>query len=256
MQIRTAYATEKLRKLKGEYMNKLFVLSGSSGAGKSTLLNRLVKEGICNAAIKYSERKRFNTVDDITTVENIDSPQLQCDIIYSMYGNKYGFSSKQLYTQLQEGNLILITNDKSVIDKLKKRFPQKVVLIYIVSDVNKQLLRRIYIKRHGFPIIKNIEFSLIEQIENTKKMIIENNVEQFFQCIDNINDYIDNLVLQDEEFRLRLNSVKLQGELYSLNLFTYDYTVLNLYSNNTSTIHATESAFDQLKRIIKKEEGE
>lgn len=38
-------------------MNKLFVLSGASGAGKSTLLDRLVKEGICNAAVKYSERK-------------------------------------------------------------------------------------------------------------------------------------------------------------------------------------------------------
>lgn len=67
-------------------MNKIFILSGASGAGKSTLLDRLVKEGSCNAAIKYSERKRFNTVDDVSTVENINNPKLQCDIVYTMYG--------------------------------------------------------------------------------------------------------------------------------------------------------------------------
>lgn len=86
-------------------MNKLFILSG---AGKSTLLDRLVKEGICNAAVKYSERKRFNTVDDVFTVENLSNPQLECDIIYTMYGNRYGFSTKKLHNQLNG----VIINDK------------------------------------------------------------------------------------------------------------------------------------------------
>lgn len=234
-------------------MNKIFILSGPSGAGKSTLLDRLVKEGICNAAVKYSERKKFNTVDDIYTVKNVNNPQLQCDIIYTMYGNRYGFSTIKLYTQLKEGNLILITNDKLAINKLKMTFPQQIVVIYIISDINKRLLRQIYLKRHGFPTIKSIEVLLLEQLGIAGKMVLEDDGEGFIQCIEKINDFIDNLVLQEEEFKLRLDSIKYQEELYFMDLFTYDYTVFNLYSNNMSTIHATKSAFEQLKRIINKE---
>lgn len=243
---------EKLN-LEGDYMNKLFILSGASGAGKSTLLDRLVKGGICNAAIKYSERKRFNTVDDVSTVENLNNPQLQCDIIYTMYGNRYGFNTKKLRTQLSEGNLILITNDKLAIKKLKEIFPQQIVVIYIVSDINKRLLRQIYMKRHGFPTIRSKGISLLEQLKNAKKMVLQDDGENFIQCIERINDLIDDIVLEEEEFRLRLDSIKHQEELYSMDLFTYDYTVLNLYSSNMSTVHATKSAFEQLKRIINKE---
>lgn len=80
--------------------------------------------------------------------------------------------------------------------------------------------------------------------------------EAFIQCMEKMNDLIDDIILKEEEFRLRLESIKHQEELYSLDLFTYDYTVLNLYSNNMSAIHATKSAFEQLKRIIGKEMGE
>ena len=237
-------------------MNKLFILSGASGAGKSTLLDRLVKEGICNAAIKYYERKRFNTVDDVFTVENLNDSQLDCDIIYTMYGNRYGFSTKRLRSQLNEGNLILITNDKLAIKKIKEIFPQQVIVIYIVSDINKTLLRQIYMKRHGFPTIKSIEFPLLEQLKKAEKVVLQDDGESFIQCMEKMNELIDNIVLGEEEFRLRLESIKHQEKLYSLDLFTYDYTVLNLYSSNMSTIHATKSAFEQLKRIIGKEMGE
>lgn len=237
-------------------MNKLFILSGASGAGKSTLLDRLVKEGICNAAVKYSERKRFNTVDDVFTVENLNDSKLDCDIIYTMYGNRYGFSTKRLRSQLNEGNLILITNDKLAIKKIKEIFPQQVIVIYIVSDINKTLLRQIYMKRHGFPTIKSIEIPLLEQLKKAEKVVLQDDGESFIQCMETMNELIDNIVLGEEEFRLRLESIKHQEKLYSLDLFTYDYTVLNLYSSNMSTIHATKSAFEQLKRIIGKEMGE
>ena len=215
----------------------------------------MVKDGICNAAVKYSERKRFNTVDDIYTVENLSNPQLECDIIYTMYGNRYGFSTKKLSMQLNEGNLILITNDKMSIKRLKELFLQQVVVIYIVSDINKTLLRQIYMKRHGFPTIKGIETLLLEQLNQAEKMILKDDGEAFMQCIEKINDLIDGIAMKEEEFRLRLESIEHQEKIYSLDLFTYDYTVLNLYSSNMSTIHATKSAFEQLKRIIKKETG-
>lgn len=234
-------------------MNKLFILSGASGAGKSTLMDRLVKSGDCNAVIKYSERFSYSTVDDICTVKDINNPELQCDMVYTMYGNKYGFNSKMISKQLHEGNLMLITNDKLTIAKLKEDFPQQVVTIFIVSDINKRLLRNIYINRHGFPSIKNIENSLNDQLNFAQKMILQDDGEKFIQCMETIYDLVDNIILQEEEFRLRLYSVNHQDELYSSGLFIYDYTVLNLYTNEVTAIHATNSAFEQLKKIIYKE---
>lgn len=234
-------------------MNKLFILSGASGAGKSTLLDRLVKAEAGQAATKYSERKRYNTVDDVSTVDNILNPELHCDIVYSMYGNRYGFNSSMLKSQLKISNLLLITNDKLAIEKLRTIFPRQVIVVYIVSDINKRLLRQIYMKRHGVPSMKGILVSLLKQLGIAEQTLLHDNGEEFIQCIDRINNLIDDIVLQEEEFRLRLDSIKYQEELYSQGLFTYDYTVLNLYSNTMSTVHATESAFKQLKRIISKE---
>jgi len=57
-------------------MNRLFVLSGASGTGKSAFLNRLVINGRCVAAPKYSERKKYSTAADILTVENIHAPEI------------------------------------------------------------------------------------------------------------------------------------------------------------------------------------
>ena len=111
-------------------------------------------------------------------------------------------------------------------------------------------------KRHGFPTIKSIEFPLLEQLKKAEKVVLQDDGESFIQCMEKMNELIDNIVLGEEEFRLRLESIKHQEKLYSLDLFTYDYTVLNLYSSNMSTIHATKSAFEQLKRIIGKEMGE
>lgn len=237
-------------------MNKLFVLSGASGAGKSTLLDRLVTEKYCSAAVKYSERKRFNTVDDVTSVKNINDPSLQCDIVYTKYGNRYGFSSSNLYKKLQCSHQILITNDKQTIEKLKTIFPNQVVVIYIVSDINKRLLRQIYMKRHGFPSIRSIQSHINDQLQTSKEMLDKDNGEGFIACIEKINELIDSILLEEDEFKLRLESIKNQEELYSSDFLTYDYVVLNLYSNNMSTIHATKTAFEQLKRIIGKETEE
>ena len=149
--------------------------------------------------------------------------------------------------------MILITNDKLTIKKIKEFFPQQVVVIYIVSDINKTLLRQIYMKRHGFPKIKSIEAPLLKQLKKAERMVLQDDGESFIQCMEKMNELIDNIVLEEEEFRLRLESIKHQEKPYSLDLFTYDYIVLNLYSSNMSTIHATKSAFEQLKRIICKE---
>lgn len=234
-------------------MYKLFILSGASGAGKSTLLDQLVANGYCNPVTKYTDRKKFNTVDDVTSVTDLNILKLKCDIRYSMYGNAYGFNSSQLKMNLTKHNQILITNDKHTINKLKCLFAGQIVVIYVFSDINTRLLQQIYMKRHGFPSMLPIQSKVLLQLETGKLKLLDDNSEGFVESIEEINKLIDSILLDDDEFKMRANSIKHQEQLYSSKLFSYDYVVLNMYSSSMSTIHATKSAFEQLKKIIKKE---
>mgnify|MGYP003307973802 CR=1 FL=1 len=234
-------------------MNKLFILAGSSGAGKSTLLNRVVKEGYCDAANKYSERKRFSSVDDVITVENLDAPNLQCDLIYMMYGNRYGFCSEKIIECLKEKSQILITNDIKTIENLKKLFPKQVVIIYIISDINKRLFREIYMERQGVPSLIGVKDQIVEMLQNGEKMLLQDEGKKFLECVKRINQIIDSILLEEKEFKLRLESIERREELYLIEMFRYDYVVLNLYSNEIPLTHATKFAFMQLKKIIHKE---
>lgn len=236
-------------------MNKLFILSGASGAGKSTLLNRLVLDGYCVAAPKYSEREKFDTADDIVTVENINAPELQCDLIYSMYGNKYGFCSKLLKKGLINSNQILVSNDRNIIEKIKFLFPNQVIVAYIVSDINIDNLKQIYMKRYGYPSIIGKEDALLKSIHKASEMVLHDNTKMLFQSLERINRIINDALFEDEGFRLRAESIKQRNQLYSNRLFLYDYVVLNFYSSDVPTIHATAEACEQLKKIIIKESG-
>lgn len=237
-------------------MNKLFILSGASGAGKSTLLDSLVKEGYCVAAKKYSNRKKFNTIDDVHHVKNIYNPELKCDIIYTMYGNKYGFCSNDIKEQLTSRNIVLITNDIDTISKIKQLLPNQVVVICIVTDINKRDLRQIYLKRYGIPSFKKRERKLLTHLETSRKFLLADQGQNFIKSIESIESLIDGTVLESEEFRLRLESLKHQSEVCIANAVDYDYIILNLYSNNSSPIHATKKALEQLIKIIKKETGD
>lgn len=237
-------------------MNKLFVLSGASGAGKSTLLNRLVLDGYCAATPKYSERKRYSTIDDILTVENTNALEILCDLIYSMYGNTYGFSSKSIKAGLLNSNQVLVSNDRETIEKLKSLFPNQVVVIYIVSDINIDVLKQIYMKRYGFPSLTKQKNAILENICMAKEKIIQNETKTFLESLERISKIIDTVLFEDEGFKLRAESIKHREQLYSNRLFIYDYVVLNFYSSNVSTVHATTEAYEQLKKIIAKESNE
>lgn len=233
-------------------MNKLFILSGASGVGKSTLLNRLVLDNFCGAANKYSERKRFNTLDDVIAVDDITDPNLECDLIYTMYGNKYGFSSKKIQEELEIGNQILIANDVNTIDKIKTLFPNNVIVIYIVSDINVNVLRLIYMKRHGLPSMRTIESNILERLEKCREELLQDNIEEFINYHNEVNEIINSKFYEDEEFKLRAESLKHRAKIY-LNDFIYDYIVFNFYSRNKNMIEATENAYEQLKKIVVKE---
>ena len=102
-------------------MNRLFVLSGASGSGKSRLLEKIVKEGLCKQAPKYSNReKRSDEFDDITHIE-VDELKKKCDIRYQIYMDNiwYGINTKEIKEELHVANLIVIISDIDAIKAIK-----------------------------------------------------------------------------------------------------------------------------------------
>lgn len=235
-------------------MNKLFIIAGASGVGKSSLLKRLIMDNICIAVDKYSERKKFNTLDDVVVVDSITNPDLQCDLIYTMYGNKYGFSSIKIREKLDIQNQALIVNDIDTIKKIKTMFPHQVIVVYVISDINVSVLRQIYMKRNGFPSIKSVQPNILEKLEKCKEELLEDNVDKFITYHNEVNEIVTDKFLENEEFRLRAESLKYRVKVHS-NDFIYDYIVFNFYSKNKSMLEATENAYEHLKKIITKESG-
>lgn len=192
-------------------------------------------------------------MDDVVSVKNIYVPELGCDLIYSMYGKMYGFNSKEIKEQLEEGSTIIITNDQNTINKIKKIFGQKVVMIYVLSDVNKRTLGNIYMERLGFPPLKKeIKYELLMKLEEGKDKLFKDESKGFYEWLENINKKIDGIVFKDKRFLLRLDSIKHQEEI---DLSLYNYAVFNSHLNNTPTIQPIQTAYEKIKEIITKEQN-
>jgi guanylate kinase len=111
--------------------NKLFVLSGPSGSGKSSLLAKIVKEGLCEQAPKYSNReKRSTEFDDITHIRLEDFKE-KCDIIYKRYNICYGVNTEEIKERLKHFNQIVIISDITVMEILKKHLGKDVLIVFI-----------------------------------------------------------------------------------------------------------------------------
>lgn len=234
-------------------MNKLFILCGASGAGKSTILNEIVSNNICKQVPKYTERKKFNDIDDIISVDNIRKNELNCDILYSMYGNLYGFSSKTIRSRLQKDNQILITNNIDAIKTLKTMFPNQVIAVYVLSFINRNNLLQIYIDRYGFPELDNNKKILKHFLLSGLEKLEKNNTEEFFKIISNLNLFLETIIPESEKYKQRTESIENIAKKYTEYILNYDYVLLNFYSINQTEEHITQSAYEQLVKIINKE---
>lgn len=234
-------------------MNKLFILCGASGAGKSTLLNEIVSKNICRQVPKYTERKKFNDIDDIISVDNIKRDNLDCDIIYSMYGNLYGFSSRTIKKRLQEDNQILITNNIEAIKILKKKFPNQVITVYVLSFINKNNLLKIYMSRYGSPKIENYKKIFKNFLLNGLEELEKDNSLEFFQTIINLNLFLETIIPESEKYKERTESIEKISQKYTKYILNYDYVILNFYPINQTDEYITQSAYEQLLKIIQKE---
>lgn len=239
-----------------EKLNKLFILCGASGVGKSTILNALVREKICKPVVKYSDRESFDEIDDITPVANIYDKELSCDIVYSMYGNFYGCNSDTIKKGLQEQNQILITNDKTSIEKLKKFFPQQVITIYVLSNTTTRNLFEIYLKRFGFPDLTCHRNEILKYFKLCSDMLEINDSKAFFESFQELCAFLETLTPDCKKYKTRVETLQNLSISYTKNIFCYDYVVLNFYATSGVEKRITDSAFTQLKEIIYRETKE
>ena len=137
-------------------------------------------------------------------------------------------------------------------EKIKTLFPCKVKVIYIVSDINVNVLRQIYMKRYGFPSMRTVEPNILDKLGKCKEELLQDNTENFINYYNEVNEIVNSKFFEDEEFKLRAESLKYRTKIY-LNDFICDYIVFNFYSKNKNMVEATESAYQHLKKIITKE---
>ena len=213
-------------------MYKFFILSGASSAGKTTSLNSLVESGLCEKALKYSEREKRGNSDDIVHIDNIYDTNISCDMIYTMYNNKYGINTKQIKERLKKRHQIAVISDIKSLIELKKKIKNNVVIIYILSDIN-------------------IENFIADYIEKNKIIISDKDKERLYYLAKNISDAIEryewqkfddfnsqlikeaqHVIERCDDFIKRYNSLVESYHIYTNNITLFDHLVLNFKDVN------------------------
>ncbi len=132
----------------------LLVVSSPSGAGKTTLCNRLRSE-FPRLSFSVSTTTRPPRAGETQGVEYnfVDAPTFQEMIArdefaeYAMvHGNMYGTSAALVRAALEEGRDLLFDIDYQGGRQLRQKFPQDVVLVFIlppsIRDLAERLRRR------------------------------------------------------------------------------------------------------------------
>jgi guanylate kinase len=129
----------------------LLVVSSPSGAGKTTLCNRLRAEfPSIGFSVSYTTRKpRPGETDGVeyhfVTGERFQEMAADDEFAeYAMvHGNMYGTAARQVSTALVEGRDILFDIDFQGGRQLRRRFPDEVVLVFILPPSLRELERRL-----------------------------------------------------------------------------------------------------------------
>lgn len=129
----------------------LLVVSSPSGAGKTTLCNRLRDEfpnlGFSVSYTTRAPRKgetdgvEYNFVTESTFQEMIARDDFA--EYASVHGNHYGTSARRVADAIDEGRDLLFDIDFQGGRQLRNKFPQDVVLVFILPPSLKELERRL-----------------------------------------------------------------------------------------------------------------
>ena len=129
----------------------LLVVSSPSGAGKTTLCKRLRDEfPRIGFSVSYTTRKPRSVETDgveyhFVSLERFQEMAANDEFAeYAMvHGNMYGTAAKQVSTALDEGRDLLFDIDFQGGRQLRNRFPEEVVLVFILPPSLRELERRL-----------------------------------------------------------------------------------------------------------------
>jgi guanylate kinase len=129
----------------------LLVVSSPSGAGKTTLCARLRREfPSLGFSVSYTTRPARKGETDGVEYNFVDMPTFQEMVArdelaeYAMvHGNMYGTSARRVTEVIEEGKDILFDIDYQGGRQLRQKFPDDVVLVFILPPSLKELERRL-----------------------------------------------------------------------------------------------------------------
>jgi len=207
---------------------KLFVLTGASGIGKSTLMFKLSKTGMCEIAPKYSERLKRKGLDDIIYVDSVYDKELSCDIVYELYGTKYGVNTKEIKEKLQNNNQVIIISDIESIKKLRNIFRKRIITIYIsISNIHMKSFIESYIQREELLISLKEKREFIGLVYKGLESIKFHQDIGFYNFDKGIyakmNQYFSNNT-EFKKFIKRLESRAKAHEIYNRNKSLFNYS--------------------------------
>lgn len=129
----------------------LLVVSSPSGAGKTTLCTRLRREfPTLGFSVSYTTRPARKGETDGVEYNFVDLPTFQEMVArdefaeYAMvHNNMYGTSARRVTEVIEEGKDILFDIDYQGGRQLRQKFPDDVVLVFILPPSIKELERRL-----------------------------------------------------------------------------------------------------------------
>ena len=244
----------------------LYIIAGASGSGKTTLLQNVVfTQNLCDAASKYSTRKRRpdilidgkTVVDDVShlSLKNIEK---RCDILYEINAYKYGINSLEIIQALGKGkNLIVILSDMRAIKILKKIVEDSgniVKVIYLLSrmdsasEFTKTWSQRIIEECGKNNKITSEVRATDQKIPRIIHAFLDSHTSDdgsSFGNIEQVKRLCDDLVgalPQNSTYEKRSERIRLMFNQYIHNIGLFDYVILNTTS--------LDDMFTQAKKII------
>lgn len=217
---------------------KIYIFIGNPGSGKDEALETIRVQSLLHSIIMPKHTTRARKEDDGEEMicpgdELFDMDS--CDLTYVNYGNTYGINTQELQERLEDGiSSSIVVSNAEAIKKLKEKFPNKLVTIYI----------------HGL----SKEEYIIQQKEHLEDEYVKERIEKYHQAdelyynqwLDFNHTIIDNNDLTD--LKLQINNIMRyyeEGRDWSMSKIDDYLKVANRYSEKykrdiSSEIHTKE----------------
>lgn len=183
--------------------NFLYIYFGAPGSGKSTALEYLKKIKDVNIEVMPKETTRPRRDTDTFEVVNVKKISKDKDIRYSQYGVEYGASVSSIWSCFSsDKSAAIIINDIRTIKLLKQKFGALAKTIYIHSNIDKEKMIDLILKRFPNKSEKELNQEMekrINKITTIHRKYIENTALFDYtilntKSISHLNTQIVNLV--------------------------------------------------------------